>query len=238
MNRLLAFLLVLPCLCSLAACTAPPALAPVVANQGALQARLAGSYAVDLGLLRSLASSNLAAQRAILVGDIEREIIRTDWIDYSKGTFSAPKFAADLATPDKINAVLEDVRAGRLGEDRAMTWLSDYAGVERLSDPRGRRAAMIASLGRVVTFDRASSDLLGAIDAHSARVGKLFGELGLDNAAIAGFADNSQLQNALDIRQFGLDAIAGFIPDPTRAAQATDLFSSLFKFASPGTIGK
>lgn len=171
---------------ALASCAQPGAVLDVSANQRVTIARIAESYGQDLALLNDLLSRAMASRRVLLLGELHRELLTHGYITPGSDP-EMTRLDADLGDADADNALLREVRAGRMRAEEARAFLADYALVLRLGDGGVLRDRMLARLAPIAEHDRAAASLIDAMTAHADRVATLLEDADANASAIASF---------------------------------------------------
>ena len=148
---------------------------------------LASAYAADLALLNDLLGRVLAAQRVILLGELHREMLSRGYLTVE---FEADldRLRDDLGDASVANALVNEVRVGRMSAAQAEVFLVDYALSVRMSDGGRARDTMLARLAVVSDHDASSTALMGALSAHADDVGGLLEDADANARAIGEFA--------------------------------------------------
>ncbi len=211
-------------------CAAPASAGAVSANQIAATSVVAKAYADEHVLLVKTTSTILAARRADLVSSI--------YVSFAKDGFITPegadpaKFAKALGDPANQNALVLEVRDGRMTQTAAGAFLDDFAKSAALSDSAGYRRAAIEKLGPVVAYDSAARSLLAALDARRASVQRVYDSISADAAALAALSapGSPDAAGAVVAASGGLVAL---IPDPAQRDAVAALLAS-FSAVAPG----
>lgn len=174
------------CASALASCAQPGAVLDVSTNQRVTIARLAESYGRDLALLNDLLARAMASRRVLLLGELHRELLTHGYITPGSDAETA-HLDDDLADAGADNALLREVRTGRMRGEEARAFLADYALVLRLNDGGASRDRMLARLAPIAEHDRAAASLMNAMTSHADRVATLLGDADANAAVIAEF---------------------------------------------------
>ncbi|MEO1130407.1 MAG: hypothetical protein AAFX05_11980 [Planctomycetota bacterium] len=170
-----------------AGCISPDAIAPTLAHQRTGVTALAASYHHDLRLLRELIENTLAQRRALLTGQLHRELIVRGYIVAGPAA-DVDAFARDRADPAAESTLVRAVRDGRMTTEQAEAYLRDYVLAMRLSDGRDLRRQMLAELEPLKVHDAAAEDALKALQDHVDVTAALLNELQLTTSALEMFA--------------------------------------------------
>lgn len=148
-------------------CVSPKLVEPMAANQIAITAELGARHMGAMSLIRRQTATLAEVQRIAIAGDAHRSLISAGYLIGAPPTFEVDtaRLADDVHDPTRSNALLNEIRTGRMGVDGAAAWLTDYAAAIGL----GRGAAlvdqMLAELQPVASHDAAVAATLAAIDA-------------------------------------------------------------------------
>ncbi len=142
---------------------------PALESQRDAVERLARAGEEDAGLLRAQAEALIAVRRTMLTGSIHRSFIARGYLS-GAGEADSARLETDLADPAVGNALIDDIRAGRLTPQGAAMLLGDYALAARMATRRGTRLELLARLGAVRQFDELAAALLRALDERAAAV--------------------------------------------------------------------
>ena len=178
---------------SLAGCVTPNTAAPVAAQHVLVTNRVAESYAADLALQHALVANTAAALRTTLLGTVHRELIVAGYIVPPLYSVDAAKFDADLADASKSNALVREVRDGRLTRAQAVAWLNDYAAIQTVPSAADLRRAMLGRLGPLRQFDADTEAAFAALRARAASVADLLAAASADAEALRDFAEAKYL---------------------------------------------
>lgn len=211
----------------LPACMQPAAASKVAANNDAVVRAVAESYVGDLVAMRGVLVGTLDAQEAIVIGDTERELISAGYITPNGPDFNP--FDDDLPNPEKTNALISEVRLGRLSVAEAKRWLIDYTTLKRASNTAELRRSMLLGLGPGSDFSAARNAVLAAFDEHTAAVLVAL-DLGKKNAAgLRSFTDTAyplQEYASSQVEQLWTKTVDAKLADkPSARAAASDLLA-------------
>lgn len=149
-------------------CVQPKAAQPVAESNAKLVSALGDAYLGDLIAFRASVNRSLEAESIVVVGDIHRSLLVAGYVG-SDGA-KPEKFNDDLPLPEKKNALLNEVRLGRLSKEAAAQWLNDYATLMKASNGKPVRDRMILTLAEGQEFTDARDALLAAFEQHFNRV--------------------------------------------------------------------
>lgn len=215
-------------------CVPPRSLSPTLEAQRAAVDAIHASYDTDLALLRAQLDAALAVRRTFLLGRIDRELVDAGYLDAAE---LGDALRADLADPAISNAVVDDLRAGRLSVAEAERLIADYRAAETLSDAvcERIRGELLNRLGVVREFDASVAAVRGAMVDHTADIAWLFQEAGQSSEVLRAYAGQSpRLPNALasNAPELWSRAVLSRISDPERRAAAEKLLADLLSLST------
>lgn len=197
----------------------------VAADQARTIAAIDAAWNRDLVLLGDLLDASLAWRRTMLLGEAHRGLLSAGYITPGLEV-DAARFDADLGDASTNNALLEEVRTGRLSADEARAFLRDYALVLRMSDGDARRNELLARLAPIVRHDEAAHALRASLARHAARANELLADARAGGEAVSRFADMDAGMDAFSrgmIREVWAQQVLGEIDDTARREAAARL---------------
>lgn len=209
-------------------CVSPKTAEPLAQhNQVAVQ-NLAETYGRDLALLRMSIVDRVKLGMVHELGDAHRSLVAAGYV--LGGEASPDKLDADLADPEKSNALLDEVRLGRMSVDGAKAWLSDYAALQRASNSKPLTDAMLAQLAGPSAWAAQANAALEAFDKHAAAVVENIADVRGNADALVEFAGAKYvLQEFLEAegKQAWSWAVTSNLKDPAKKEESEQLFSDL-----------
>lgn len=179
-------------LASSPSCVRPEQARPVIGYQHEAILLMRDRLAKAGALLEQQVASAIAARRVLLAGEIHRSFISAGYIEELPPN-SVPvvsKFQADVvADPPVENALVAEVRAGRLTVVTAGHWLADYVLATNMVDADAAKDRQISKLLVVEDFDRVSALALDAVRQSNAENARLSAEALDLNDSLRQFAE-------------------------------------------------
>lgn len=224
--RVVRIILATALLGAMAACVRPAELRPVLADQSEAIRRLTESGRAAIAANRAMAEAALRSARVDLVRSIELSIGEAGYATTAGADLE--KFRADLADASVTNAIVGEVRLGRMTAPRMEALLRDWATSWKLAEGRPVRDALIGRLAPVERFDADAALLLEAIDRAAAHQRTLAAEAAAANETLVQYAATpAPWEAAADAWQAPAMKMAG-PPGSESAARAAKLWGRLF----------
>lgn len=230
LSHSLIVLLVTTLCVSLVGCQAPASMQRFAEVNQSVVTAVAEGYTGDHALLGVLLDSSLKTQRELQVAAIKRELVSAGYLTPAPppATVAADtdKLKRDIATPEVTNALVAEVRLGRMSFEQASTWLRDYAASGGFSDPDPPRRGLISQLDPIVRFDAASADLLAAHAARGEGIASALSELDRSAAAVVSYAKGRPIAEVASSVATG---VVGSLPQGPRRDAALALLAVIAK---------
>lgn len=167
-------------LAQLGGCVAPSASKELAGANSQLVAQVSVAYTQQEGVTGQLIQVLGDQYVAQVTGNAVRQPVANNWVDVTTWKVSPENFTKSVqdAKLDPQQAYLVgEVRAGRMSQEQALSWLKDFAIVQAMSPERGS-PVVTALCAQLLPVQQAQAAATQALAAHTARTAQTINALG------------------------------------------------------------